>query len=108
MAEHRPDVKEARLAVGIVIRKQPGVTRWARWIWKPVAVLPGAGLHAIAKELKRIHFSVFTVRDELHGCCFMEGFLERVKIIVGSSFEVVIDRFSNGIVFFSGRLCKGG
>ena len=26
------EAKEARLAVGVVIRKQPGVTRWAKWV----------------------------------------------------------------------------
>ncbi|MEL6679132.1 MAG: DUF3305 domain-containing protein [Pseudomonadota bacterium] len=31
------------MPVGIVIRRAPGVTRWARWTWKAVAVLPGAG-----------------------------------------------------------------
>ena len=31
------------MPVGIVVRKSPGVTRWAKWVWKAVAVLPGAG-----------------------------------------------------------------
>ena len=31
------------LPVGVVIRRSPGVTRWARWVWRAVAVLPGAG-----------------------------------------------------------------
>lgn len=26
-----------------MIRRSPGVTRWAKWVWKAVAVLPGAG-----------------------------------------------------------------
>ena len=30
------------LPLGIVIRRQPGVTRWARWAFRAVAVLPGA------------------------------------------------------------------
>lgn len=30
------------LALGVVVRRMPGVTRWARWSWKAVAVLPGA------------------------------------------------------------------
>lgn len=34
--------KSTTLPVGVVIRRQPGVTRWARHVWKPVAVLPGA------------------------------------------------------------------
>ncbi|MDU8912436.1 DUF3305 domain-containing protein [Aestuariicoccus sp. MJ-SS9] len=34
--------KSVTLPVGVVIRRLPGVTRWAKWVWKPVAVLPGA------------------------------------------------------------------
>nr|WP_027260883.1 DUF3305 domain-containing protein [Sedimentitalea nanhaiensis] len=30
------------MALGVVVRKQPGVTRWAKWNWTAVAVLPGA------------------------------------------------------------------
>jgi len=44
--------RETTLAVGVVIRKQPGVTRWAKWIWRPVAVLPGAG-PADWREMRR-------------------------------------------------------
>jgi len=31
------------IPVGVVVRRLPGVTRWAKWVWKPVAILPGAG-----------------------------------------------------------------
>lgn len=31
------------MPVGIVIERRPGVTRWQRWVYRPVAVLPGAG-----------------------------------------------------------------
>ncbi|NSX55568.1 DUF3305 domain-containing protein [Parasulfitobacter algicola] len=31
------------MPVGVVVRKSPGVTRWAKWSWKAVAILPGAG-----------------------------------------------------------------
>ncbi|WP_025051098.1 DUF3305 domain-containing protein [Sulfitobacter noctilucae] len=40
------------MPVGIVIRRVPGVTRWAKHVWKAVAVLPGAG-SANWKELRR-------------------------------------------------------
>lgn len=33
----------ASMPVGVVLRRTPGVTRWAKWAWKAVAVLPGAG-----------------------------------------------------------------
>lgn len=32
-----------RIALGVVVRRTPGVTRWQREVWKPVAVIPGAG-----------------------------------------------------------------
>ena len=35
--------KHIDMPLGIVVRKTPGVTRWARWNWSVVAVLPGAG-----------------------------------------------------------------
>ncbi len=31
------------MPIGIVVRRTPGVTKWAKWNWKAVAVLPGAG-----------------------------------------------------------------
>ena len=44
--------KSLSLPLGIVLRKSPGVTRWAKWAWKAVAVLPGAG-PANWRELRR-------------------------------------------------------
>lgn len=46
-----------QVPLGIVLRKTPGVTRWARWAWKAVAVLPGAG-PADWRELRREGCSV--------------------------------------------------
>ncbi len=40
------------MPVGVVVRRTPGVTRWAKWAWQAVAVLPGAG-PADWKELRR-------------------------------------------------------
>ena len=31
------------MPLGVVIRRSPGVTRWARWAWRATDVLPGAG-----------------------------------------------------------------
>jgi hypothetical protein len=31
------------MRIGVVLRKSPGATRWVRWVWKAVAVIPGAG-----------------------------------------------------------------
>ncbi|MBB5720409.1 hypothetical protein FHS72_000013 [Loktanella ponticola] len=30
------------IPVGVVIRKSPGVTRWMKWAWRAVGILPGA------------------------------------------------------------------
>lgn len=30
------------MPLGVVVRKTPGVTRWAKWNWTAVAILPGA------------------------------------------------------------------
>ncbi|SEO44832.1 Protein of unknown function [Salinihabitans flavidus] len=40
------------LPVGIIVRRNPGITRWAKWAWHPVAVIPGAG-PADWKEMRR-------------------------------------------------------
>lgn len=42
----------ASMPIGIVVRKAPGLTRWAKWSWRVVAVLPGAG-PAQWRELRR-------------------------------------------------------
>lgn len=42
----------ATMPIGIVVRRTPGVTRWAKWAWKVSAVLPGAG-PANWRELRR-------------------------------------------------------
>ena len=35
--------KHMIIPMGVVLRRQPGVTRWAKWAWRAVAVLPNAG-----------------------------------------------------------------
>lgn len=42
----------ASMPLGVVVRKSPGVTRWAAWSWKAIAVLPGAP-EANWRELRR-------------------------------------------------------
>jgi len=59
----------ASLPLGIVLRKSPGVTRWAKWVWKAVAVLPGAAQENW-KELRReggvVEYHAATVDLELY------------------------------------------
>lgn len=39
----QPGPAQAEMALGVIVRRMPGVTRWAKWHWRAVAVLPGAG-----------------------------------------------------------------
>jgi hypothetical protein len=58
----------AAIPMGVVIRKQPGVTRWVRWIWRPVAVLPGAGpaeWHELRREGEAVEYHAATCMLEL-------------------------------------------
>ncbi|NOR62589.1 MAG: DUF3305 domain-containing protein [Rhodobacteraceae bacterium] len=61
--------KKLTLPLGVVLRKSPGVTRWAKWVWRAVAVLPGAG-PADWRELRRegnvVEYHAATVPLELH------------------------------------------
>jgi hypothetical protein len=61
--------QKATMPVGIVIRKTLGVTRWAAWSWRAVALLPGAG-PANWRELRRegdaVEYHAATVTLELH------------------------------------------
>lgn len=63
------DERKISMPLGIVIRRQPGVTRWAKWVWRAVAVLPGAGQESW-KEMRRegetIEYHAATVDLELH------------------------------------------
>ena len=35
--------KTQTMPLGVVLARAPGVTRWVKFAWKPVAVIPGAG-----------------------------------------------------------------
>lgn len=56
------------MPLGIVVRRTPGATRWARWSWQVAAVLPGAG-PADWRELRRegeaVEYHAATVELEL-------------------------------------------
>lgn len=57
------------IPLGIVIRKSPGVTRWAKWAWKAVAVLPGAGpanWHELRRTGEAVEYHATTVPLALH------------------------------------------
>ncbi|MXW87356.1 MAG: DUF3305 domain-containing protein [Boseongicola sp. SB0673_bin_14] len=62
--------KYEALPLGVVLRRAPGVTRWKKWSWKAVAVLPGAGT-ANWREMRRqgdwVEYHAATVSLDLHG-----------------------------------------
>lgn len=64
----RTESWKRELSVGAVVRRTPGVTRWARDIWKPVAVIPGAP-EAFWREMVRegdvVDYHAGTVAMEL-------------------------------------------
>ncbi len=63
------DEKTATLQVGVVIRKQPGVTRWAKWVWRVVGVLPGAGpadWREMRREGEAVEYHAATCTMEVH------------------------------------------
>ena len=43
MSDAEMQERMASLPVGVVLRRTPGATRWAKWAWRAAAVLPGAG-----------------------------------------------------------------
>ncbi|RNF34798.1 DUF3305 domain-containing protein [Paracoccus methylarcula] len=75
------------MPLGIVLRRTPGVTRWARWSWKAVAVLPGAG-SADWRELRRdgdvIEYHAATRTLELYAAeteAYMHGLAARIPSV---------------------------
>lgn len=81
------------LQVGAVVRRSPGVTRWVREIWKPVAVIPGAP-EAFWKELVRegevVDYHAGTVTMELFRAD-VEGYLVSLNMATPSVW-IVLDR----------------
>lgn len=87
----RTDSWKRELHVGAVVRRSPGVTRWAQAIWKPVAVIPGAP-DAFWKELVRegevVDYHAGTVAMELFRAD-VEGYLVSLNMTVPSVWVVM-------------------
>ena len=61
--------KSLTIPIGVVLRRQPGVTRWAKWAWKAVAVLPNAGpggFRVLREDGDVTEFHAATLPMELH------------------------------------------
>ncbi|MEA1079842.1 DUF3305 domain-containing protein [Marinobacter qingdaonensis] len=89
----RTESWKRELPVGAVVRRTPGVTRWAREVWKPVAVIPGAP-DAFWKELVRdgevVDYHAATVTMELFRAD-VEGYLVSLNMTVPSVW-IIMDR----------------
>jgi uncharacterized protein DUF3305 len=75
------------MPLGIVLRKAPGVTRWARWTWQAVAVLPGAAAadwHLLRQDGETADYHISTPHLELHGAeseAYLSGLSDRIPSI---------------------------
>lgn len=57
------------IPMGVVLRRSPGVTRWAKWAWTAVAVLPNAGpggFRVLREDGDVTDFHAATVLLDLH------------------------------------------
>jgi len=93
----RTDSWKRELPVGAVVRRTPGVTRWARHIWTPVAVIPGAP-EAFWKEMVRdgevVDYHAGTVTMQLYRAD-AEAYLVSLNMITPSIW-VILDRDQSG------------
>jgi hypothetical protein len=83
--------KQVLVPLGVVVRRTPGVTRWAAWSWKAVAVLPGAGA-ADWRELRRegcaVEYHAATLTLDLHHTQ-TEAYLDALRARVPSIYVVM-------------------
>ena len=93
----RTDSWKRELPVGAVVRRTPGITRWARHIWTPVAVIPGAP-EAFWKEMVRegevVDYHAGTVTMQLYRAD-AEAYLVSLNMITPSAW-VILDRDQSG------------
>ncbi len=89
---YNPD-KFAEMPLGVILRRSPGVTRWARWVWNAVAVLPGAGpadWKIVREEGDVSEYHAATVALKLHGAD-AEAYLHGISAQVPSIYVVLRD-----------------
>ncbi|MBM1633577.1 DUF3305 domain-containing protein [Sulfitobacter mediterraneus] len=75
------------MPMGVVLRRTPGVTRWAKWSWRAVGVLPGAAeanWAALRKDGEITEFHAATLMLELHGAetdAYLHGLAAQVPCL---------------------------
>lgn len=92
-----PTEKMRSIPLGIVVRRLPGITRWSKWSWKAISVLPGAG-RADWRELRSegdaVEYHAATVQLELHRAdteAYLHGLSTRIPAIYVVMRERVAD-----------------
>ncbi len=93
------------MPMGIVLRRQPGATRWARWAWRVSDVLPGASdaqWRLLREDGDVSEFHAATPLLELHGAdtdSYLHGLNAQVPCLYvvmresdegGHPFEIVL------------------
>jgi hypothetical protein len=61
--------KSMTVPLGVVLRRRPGATRWAKWAWNATAVIPNAGpggFKVLREEGEVTEFHAATVLLDLH------------------------------------------
>ena len=84
---HHSKPEMISMPLGIVLRRTPGVTRWAKYLWKAVSVLPGAA-DASWKKMRRdgeaVEFHAATCPLELYRTdteAYLQGISDKVPSI---------------------------
>lgn len=88
--------KTLTIPMGVVLRRRPGVTRWAKWAWTAAAVLPHAGpggFRILREEGDVTDFHAATVPMDLHHT-ETEGYRTSLMMSPPSVF-VVLDKGAN-------------
>ncbi len=79
------------MPLGVVVRRLPGVTRWSKWCWRAIAVLPGASAadwQVLRAEGDCVEYHAATVSLELHGA-EAESYLTGLSANVPSVYVVM-------------------
>ncbi len=79
------------IPVGVVVRRLPGVTRWQKWSWRPVSLLPGAApadWTVLRQEGEAVEYHAATVALELHRAD-TEAYLTAISDKVPSAYVVM-------------------
>ncbi|MFW2544603.1 DUF3305 domain-containing protein [Primorskyibacter sp. 2E107] len=81
------------MPLGIVLRRTPGVTRWAKYAWRAVAVLPGVSdgdWRVLRQEGDAVEYLAGSLTLELHGA-ETEAYVHGLGAEVPSVFVVMRD-----------------